>query len=170
MSNHTPMLLFGTMIALFLIAGGIWYQSLTTTPVGLDAIQEAQDLVDQKEASFENVIKGAENAVQNAVQKSQGIGSESIQETVQENVLQGGGLSCTDSDTDRNPNPIYFKGVVTIVYDGGGEVSVADECAESFLKVKEYWCSENSVGSGSYALGKTEYDCPKGCFDGACVR
>jgi hypothetical protein len=160
------MLLLGTMIALFLIAGGIWYQSFTTVPVGLNAIQEAQDLVDQKEANFENIIKGAEDTVQKAVQKSDG----TVREAVQENVQQGGGLSCTDSDTDKKPNPIYFKGVVDITYDGGGEVSVADECIESFLKVKEYWCSESPVGSGSYALGKTEYDCPKGCFDGACVR
>jgi hypothetical protein len=135
-------------------------------PVGLDAIQEAQDLVDQKEASFENIIKGAEDTVQNAVQKSQG----TVRETVQENAPQGGGVACTDSDMDKKPNPIYFKGIVDLTYDGGGEVSVADECTESFLKVKEYWCSESPVGSGSYALGKTEYDCPKGCFDGACVR
>jgi len=43
-----------------------------------------------------------------------------------------------------------------------------DECNGSSTQVNEMWCYESPAGSGNFVPGRTVYDCPYGCLDGAC--
>ena len=80
------------------------------------------------------------------------------------------GLSCVDSDVNEKPDDIYIKGKVTYTDENGVATTVNDECTGSKKQVIEMWCYESPRGSGNYVQGKKVYDCPNGCFDGACVK
>jgi hypothetical protein len=77
---------------------------------------------------------------------------------------------CIDSDVYEKPNDIYIKGKVVCSNEEEVETVYYDECSGSKTQVFEMWVYETPKGSGKYVAGKMGYDCPSGCFDGACVR
>jgi hypothetical protein len=79
-------------------------------------------------------------------------------------------LACGDSDGNETPNDIYIKGIVTYTDENGVPATMYDECNGSKTQVNEGWCYESSEGSGNYMPGVMVYDCPFGCFDGACNK
>jgi len=79
-------------------------------------------------------------------------------------------LSCVDSDINEKPDDIFIKGSVTYTNKEGVTNTVYDECNGSKTQVNEMWCYESPKGSGNYVQGNMVYNCPKGCFDGACIR
>ena len=77
---------------------------------------------------------------------------------------------CLDSDASEKPDDIYIKGEVVYLDQSGEERTLPDECTGSKTQVNEMWCYESPAGSGQWVPGRMVYDCPLGCFDGACNR
>ncbi|NOT04716.1 MAG: hypothetical protein HOP27_08975 [Anaerolineales bacterium] len=79
-------------------------------------------------------------------------------------------LSCGDSDANEKPDDIHIKGIVTFTNEDGAITTIYDECNGSKTQVNEGWCYESPEGSGNYVPGSLVYDCPFGCFEGACNK
>jgi len=78
--------------------------------------------------------------------------------------------TCIDSDVNEKPNDIYIKGSVTTTDQNGVATTVADECTGTEEQVNEMWCYESPAGSGNFVGGREIFNCPKRCFDGACIK
>lgn len=77
--------------------------------------------------------------------------------------------TCVDSDVNEKPKDIYIKGYVIYTDENGVSTRINDECTGTLNQVNEMWCYESPLGTGNYVPGRRVYDCPKGCFDGACL-
>lgn len=76
--------------------------------------------------------------------------------------------SCIDSDVNEKPNDIFIKGKVSYTDENGVERELEDQCNGSGTQVNEMWCYGQN--SGDYVNGRMVYDCPLGCFNGACRK
>lgn len=77
---------------------------------------------------------------------------------------------CMDTDAHEKPDDIYIKGRVIFLDESGNEATMYDACNGSKTQVNEMWCYESPEGSGDFVPGRMVYNCPNGCFDGACDR
>lgn len=78
--------------------------------------------------------------------------------------------TCVDSDINKRPDDIYIKGNVVYTDVNGVSNTIYDECTGTKKQVNEMYCYESPKGSENYVQGRELFDCPNGCFDGACIR
>jgi hypothetical protein len=141
-------------VCVLITGSGVYYWQRTISQKNQTVLQEKIGVLEQENIKLQQQIDD--------------LGRKLCQGTWKDGVCTV--LACGDSDANESPNEIYIKGIVTYTDESGVPATLYDECNGSKTQVNEGWCYENPEGSGNYTPGVMVYDCPFGCFDGACNK